>query len=188
MHVAGTHAGKCIGILIAGRAAREDDRPRVQRRVGIADVGAVRLGSNPVPVRTVRGGKRSAGLEGRDPGNRPSAQRMFPPARPGPGNRPKICNRQPVRAIEIAHAAINLQPSQGYRNRSEVHPGLLNLYISDAVAGAVDELRPGIGRSQLKTARKAAVQAPLQGMIGGVSLAGASVRRSKRRIEARSCG
>src|SRR5260370_492166 len=98
-----------------------------------------------VPVRTVPNRKGSPGLERCDAGNRPTAQGIFPPARPRSRNRPQVSDSQPVRAIEIAQSAIELQPSLGYRYRCTVLlVWLLGAQITGAFTCAVDELGPRI--------------------------------------------
>ena len=80
-----------------------------------------------------------------------------------------------MRAIEIAHAAVELQAALHDRNGCTVLVvGLLEVLGSDAFTRAIDELGPRIGCRQLESVREPAIQPCLQGMIRGVSLAGAS--------------
>src|SRR5207245_8831327 len=92
-------------------------------------------------------------------------------------------------AVEIAQSAIALQPTLGYRRRRKVLPvGILRALTADTVTRAVDELGPRIGRRQLESSRKPAIQARLQRMIRGVPLARANVGWPEVGIEAQDSG
>src|SRR5215470_7351125 len=110
MNVSRIHTRDGIRILITRRAGRKADRPRVQRRVGVANV---RPGSREA-VYAIRYAKRSTGLESCDAGNRPPGQGVFPPACSRPGNGPQVSDGHAVWAIEIRHSTVELQPSLYY--------------------------------------------------------------------------
>src|SRR5262249_3093805 len=96
---------------------------------------------------------------------------------------PDVEKRKPVAAIEVARPTIEFQ-----RAFIDVDRGLiLGLAIerADALAGAVDVPRPRVGPRHLKPARKTAFHAPLHRMIGGISLACASVSLTDLRMKAR---
>ncbi len=88
--------------------------------------------------------------------------------------------------IEIANSAIEPQAAQKHGDGSEVCPCFLWVVITDSVAGAVDDLRPGVGGGQLKPVRKPSVQPCLEGVIGGIALTVVSLGMAICRITPRS--
>jgi len=54
MHLGRIHAGERVGILVARRTARRQNRARVQRRFGIANIGAVFFVAIIVSVKAIR--------------------------------------------------------------------------------------------------------------------------------------
>src|SRR5262249_46917494 len=166
MYGVSAHTRASVRVLIAGRTTREENRAGVKRGARIADVGPVFVVSVVVAVEAVCHRKRSAGLERRNAGELPPAQGMFRPAGPGTRNRPQISDGQTLRAVVVTQPAIELQSSKHCRNRCQIISARsLHVDITDAVAGAVDELRPRIRSRHLEAAPKAAIQARLQGII-----------------------
>src|SRR5215471_6406756 len=159
MNGVGAHTGASVRVLIAGRTTREHIRAGVDRRARIADVGPVFVVSVVVPVKAVCHRKWRTGLERRNAGELPSAQRMFRPARPGTRNGPQISDGQTLRAVVVTHPSIELQSSKHYRNRRQIILGRsLRIDSTHAVASAVDELRPRIRSRHLEAAPEAAIQ------------------------------
>ena len=99
------------------------------------------------------------------------------------GEIPYVENREPVGAIKVAWPAIEFQPAlpEGYRR--PITYRRLDGAAADALAGAVDVPRPGIGRRHLKPARKAAIHAPLHGVVGRIPLAGANISATEVRMK-----
>src|SRR5215813_4232357 len=189
MHVVSAHTRASVRVLIAGRTTGEDNRTGVKWGAGIADVGPVLVVSVVVPVGTICHRKWSAGLERCNAGELPPAEGIFRPAGLGTRNRPQISNGQTLRAVVVTQPAIELQSSEHYRNRRQITVGRsLHIYITYAVAGAVDELRPRIRSRDLEAAPEAAIQTRLQGMIRRVPLAGFQNDRSIVRMEALRAG
>src|SRR5215510_12726946 len=101
MHVVSAHTRASVRVLIAGRTTGEDNRARVKRSAGIADVGPVLIGSVVVPVEAICHRKWSAGLERCNAGELPPAEGIFRPAGPGTRNRPQISDSQTLRPVEV---------------------------------------------------------------------------------------
>src|SRR5262245_32327163 len=189
MHGGSAHARAGVIVLIAGRTTREQNRARVDRRTRIADVGPVFVVSVVVPVEAVCHRKWSAGLERRNSGELPPAQGIFRPARAGTRNGPQISDGQTLRTVVVTQPSIELQSSKHYRNRRQIILARsLRIDTTQAVAGAVDELRPRIRSRHLEAAPEAAIQTRLQGMIRRVPLAGFQNDRSIVRMEALRAG
>src|SRR5262249_60820794 len=98
MNGVSAHTRASVRVLIAGRTTGEDNRTGVKWGAGIADVGPVLIVSVVVPVGTVCHRKWSAGLERRNAGELPPAQRMFRPARAGTRHGQQISHDQTLRA------------------------------------------------------------------------------------------
>src|SRR5262249_35849612 len=112
--------------------------------------------------RTVSHSKGRPGLESRDARNLPFAEDVFQPAGPRSGNFPKIDDGQTLRTIEVARSTINLHPALHYRNRRQVRvTRFLHIDRANAVASAIDELRPRVRRRTLESPREPAVQTSL---------------------------
>src|SRR5262249_1090720 len=138
-----TRAG--VIVLIAGRTTGEDNSAGVKRGARVADVGPVFVVSVVVPVKAVSHRKWSTGLERRNAGELPPAQGMFRPARSRARNRPQISDGQALRAVVVTDPSIELQSSKHYRNRRQIILARsLRIDTTQAVASAVDELRPRI--------------------------------------------
>src|SRR5258708_5770836 len=172
-----SHTGTGVGTSVARVApqwagSRGDDGTAVQRRVRIADVRPIgRRDRVVVAVRAIQNCERSSGLERGDTRDRPPAQGVPPQTRSRPRDRPQIYESEPLSAVIIAQAAIQLQPALRDRHRSQVRLVRLKVNGSNTVAGAVDVARPSIGRCQLEAAREAPIHAPLEGVISRIPLA-----------------
>src|SRR6516165_6824100 len=162
MDVAGTNARARVGILISGCASGGNNCLRVQWSARIADIGAVARISVVVAVPAVSDTEGSPGLEGRDAGKLPSTQWIPQPTRASSWNRPQIRDGKALWPVEITHAAIQLQSAPHDRNGCPIHlVRLLQVRKSGSLAGAVDELRPGIGCRQLESVGESAIEARL---------------------------
>ena len=114
---------------------------------------------------------------------RPPTQGVLPEAPGRAGDIPYVENGEPVGAVIIAWSVIEFQPALRTRHRRQVTSDSGQLIAADSLAGAVHVPRPGIGRRRLEPARKAAIHAPLHGMVGRISLAGANMPRTEVRIK-----
>src|SRR5437868_1143484 len=99
---------------------------------------------------------------------------MLPEAASRAGNIPYVGHREPVPAVIVAWTVIEFQPALRHRYRRFVATGSLIVDIADALTGTVHVARPGVRSIHLKAALKAAIQAPLQGVIGRIPFAGAN--------------
>src|SRR5262249_26962497 len=134
----------------------------VQGRCGIADFGPAAHNSVVVAVRAVSNTEGSPGLEGRDAGKLPSTQWIPQPTRAWSWNGPQISDGKALWPVEITHAAIQLQPALHDRDGCSIHPvRLLLVHKTDALTGAVDKFRPGIGCRHLESVRESAIEARL---------------------------
>src|SRR5438067_2368591 len=79
-----------------------------------------------------------------------------------------------MRAVKIARPVIECQPAFIRRLRHLV-AGVLRADGADSPAGAVHRPRPGVRRIDLESALKAAIHAPLHGVVRRVSLTGANL-------------
>src|SRR5262245_40568881 len=85
--------------------------------------------------------------------------------------------------VIIARPTIEFQPALGHWNRRLVNGAGLLIKVADPLACTVNVPRPRIRRRNLETTRKAAVHAPLHGVVGRVSLTGANASRTKVRMK-----
>src|SRR5262245_3210094 len=162
MHVAGTNACARVGILISAWALRENVCSSVQFSARIADIGPVARNAVVVAVRAISNTEGSPGLEDRDAGKLPPTQWIPQPTRAWSWNGPQINDGKALWPVEITHTAIQLQPASHDRDGCPIHPvRLLLIDITDALAGAIDELRPGIGRRHLESVGESAIEARL---------------------------
>ena len=98
---------------------------------------------------------------------------------------PYVGNSEPVGAVIIAGPVIQFQPALRHRHRGQVPLVSLESDCADSLAGAVEVPRPGVRSIRLQAPRKAAVQAPLHGVVGRISLAGANVSQTEVWVETR---
>src|SRR5262249_7075523 len=114
---------------------------------------------------------------------RPPAQGVFPEPSTQARNVPHVKNSEPVGAVKNAWPVIESQPALCHRYRRKVPLVVLIADGADSLAGAVKIPRPGIGTRHLERARKAAIQAPLHGVVGRISLAGANMSQTEVRMK-----
>src|SRR4029434_10312270 len=118
-----TQAG--IRVAISGgtelrAGSRRNDRTAVERRLWIADVGAVINEAVVVAVKAVLQGERRAGLKRGDAGNRPAPQRAFPESANRCADVPYIGDGEPAPAVIIARPVIELQTALHHRHGGQV--------------------------------------------------------------------
>ena len=141
---------------------RPDLGPAVAGRVSIADVRTIRSPAVPVAVGAIFDRVRRSGLERRDPGDRPPAQHVLPHAFRRARDVPSVKKRQPLAAVEVAQAPIQLQPALSDRYGCYIRGSALGINLADPFAGAIEALRPGIRGRELKSMGEAPVQTRLQ--------------------------
>src|SRR3989442_5795659 len=108
---------------------------------------------------------------------------MFPKAAGRTGDIPYVGDGEPVSAVIIARSAIEFQPTLCRRDRSQVHAARSLVVGAETLTGTVNAARPSVGSIRLEAARKAAIQPPLHGVVGGISLTGETGPDSKIRMK-----
>ncbi len=85
-----------------------------------------------------------SGLESRDAGERPAAHHVLPQSLRRSRNLPQVEKGQPLAAIEVARAVIQLHPAQVERHGGHAGTCVLGADLADTLAGAIETLRPGV--------------------------------------------
>src|SRR5262249_22085503 len=151
----------------------------------IANVGTVIVEPVVVAVEVLHNTERCARLKRGDAGDRPPAQGAPQNALSWAREIPYVGDCKPMSAVKIAWPVIQFQPALRHRYRRQVPLVVLVRARANPLAGAVEVLRPGVRSIHLESSRKAAVQAPLHGMVGRIPLAGANMSQTEIRVEAR---
>ena len=99
---------------------------------------------------------------------------------------PSVKKRQPLAAVEVAQAPIQLQPALSDRHGGDIRGSTLGINLADPFARAIEALRPGIRGRELKSMGEAPVQARLQRMVRRIALAGPNCPPPKIRVQAQA--